>query len=218
MSSRFCPYCNSRIAYQDSSVTTAYFTDGYVSDSKPHSSLDTPYEVSLLCCPECGRESVEFVNREGVRMTIQPPDLLSAHLDCVPQAIAADYWEARQVLHISPKASATLSRRCLQGMIRDFWKVKNGRLIDEINALPDDLSLESMRAIDVIRRAGNVGAHMAADPNLIQDVEPEEAELLVELLGIFIEDWYVRRHVAAERNARVDSLSSKLPGRQSHKG
>src|SRR5215472_1405790 len=40
--------------------------------------------------------------------------------DYVPEPIRNDYHEACRIVNLSPKASATLSRRCLQGMIRDF--------------------------------------------------------------------------------------------------
>ena len=41
----------------------------------------------------------------------------------IPLQIVADYREAYLIASLSPKASATLSRRCLQGMIRDFHGV-----------------------------------------------------------------------------------------------
>lgn len=50
-----------------------------------------------------------------------PPSGAKAFPDFVPAAIRADYEEACLIVDLSPKASATLSRRALQGMIRDFW-------------------------------------------------------------------------------------------------
>ena len=46
--------------------------------------------------------------------------------DYIPQQIREDYVEASKIKELSPKASATLSRRCLQGMIRDFWGTPDG--------------------------------------------------------------------------------------------
>jgi hypothetical protein len=43
--------------------------------------------------------------------------------DYIPEQIKDDYYEACSILNLSPKASATLARRCLQGMIRDFWGI-----------------------------------------------------------------------------------------------
>ena len=87
--------------------------------------------------------------------------------DYVPAAIRADYLEACLVRDLSPKASATLSRRCLQGMIRDFWGIKKARLIDEIEALKDKTDELTWEAIDSVRSIGNIGAHMQKDIDLI---------------------------------------------------
>lgn len=40
--------------------------------------------------------------------------------EAVPQTMLNDYNEAWSILELSPKSSATLARRCLQAMIRDF--------------------------------------------------------------------------------------------------
>ena len=53
----------------------------------------------------------------------------------IPRALRDDYSEACKIRELSPKAAATLARRCLQGMIRDFCGITKGRLIDEINEL-----------------------------------------------------------------------------------
>lgn len=111
--------------------------------------------------------------------------------DYVPKAILADYDEACLIKDLSPKASATLSRRCLQGIIRDFWKVKSGRLVDEIAAIQDKINPDTWDAIEAVRTVGNIGAHMEKDIDLIIDVEPQEAELLIGLIEVLIKDWYV---------------------------
>ncbi len=100
----------------------------------------------------------------------------------VPEAIRQDYEEACLIRSLSPKASATLSRRCLQGMIRDFHGVKRKHnLKQEIEAIKDKVDLKVWEAIDGVRAIGNIGAHMEQDVNLIIDVEPEEAQKLIKL-------------------------------------
>ena len=123
----------------------------------------------------------------------------------VPASILADYKEACLILNKSPKASATLSRRCLQGMIRDFWKIKKGSLFGEIEALGDgtDIDASTLEAIHTVRETGNIGAHMQDDVNYIVDVDADEAELLIGLLELLLQEWYVARH---ERKERVSSL------------
>lgn len=44
------------------------------------------------------------------------------------------------------------------------------------------------------RRIGNIGAHMEKDINLIIDIEPDEAQKLIKLIELLIEQWYIERH------------------------
>lgn len=120
-----------------------------------------------------------------------PASRALAFPDYVPQSIINDYNEACLIQDTSPKASATLSRRCLQGIIRDFWKVKPGRLIDEIEQIKDKIDPLTWEAIDSVRKVGNIGAHMEKDIDLIVDVDPNEAELLIGLIETLIRDWYI---------------------------
>jgi hypothetical protein len=77
------------------------------------------------------------VGKELERWALVPDSRAKNFPEYIPQQILEDYREACTIKSLSPKASATLSRRCLQGMIRDFWSVKPGRLVDEIGALVD---------------------------------------------------------------------------------
>ena len=107
------------------------------------------------------------------------------------------------VIDLSPKASATLSRRCLQATIRDFWGVSKPRLIDEINAIEDKMDPLTWKSIDAVRKVGNIGAHMEKDINLIVEVEPNEALLLIELIELLFEEWYIDRH---EREIKLNNI------------
>jgi hypothetical protein len=128
---------------------------------------------------------------------------------CVPAAITADYTEACLIRDLSPKASATLSRRCLQGMIRDFWKISKARLVDEIKELQSHIDSTTWDAIDAVRSVGNIGAHMEKDINVIVDVEPEEAQLLIGLIELLIKEWYVARHDREQRVAAISALAQQ---------
>lgn len=121
----------------------------------------------------------------------------------IPKPIINDYEEACAILETSPKASATLSRRCLQGIIRDFHGVSKNRLVDEINALKDIIDPLVWQSIDAVRKVGNIGAHMEKDINLIIDVDPKEAFLLKELIELLFEEWYIHRH---EREVKLKSI------------
>lgn len=85
-------------------------------------------------------------------------------------------------------------------MVRDFCGISKGRLVDEINELgrridaddaPKSVSDDSVEAIDHVRKIGNIGAHMEKDIGVIVSVEPEEAQLLIELIESLFDEWYV---------------------------
>lgn len=129
--------------------------------------------------------------------------------DYIPKAIRQDYEEACLVLNDSPKASATLARRCLQGMIRDFWGIQKHRLIDEIEAIKEKVEPEVWNAIDATRKIGNIGAHMEKDINYIVDVDPDESRLLVGLIEMLIDEWYVARHTRQEKLKAITNLAQE---------
>ena len=109
-----------------------------------------------------------------------PPSSAKPQPDCIPQPIRDDYYEACAIRDLSPKASATITRRCLQGMIRDFCGISKHRLIYEISELrervdqgraPPGVQPDTVDAIDHVRQIGNIGAHMEADINVIVDAD-----------------------------------------------
>jgi hypothetical protein len=138
---------------------------------------------------------------------VRPKSLAKPFPAYIPPAILDDYKEACLIVNDSPKASATLSRRCIQGIIRDFWKISKPRLIDEIKELETKIDVSTWRAIDGVRSVGNIGAHMEKDINLIVDVEPEEAKTLIGLIEFLLKDWYVARHDREEHMQKVIDLA-----------
>ncbi|MGI8425936.1 MAG: DUF4145 domain-containing protein [Actinomycetota bacterium] len=142
--------------------------------------------------------------------SLVPSSKAKAFPDYIPTAVLADYREACAIRDLSPKGSATLSRRCLQGVLRDFWDVKSGRLVDEIDQIKDKVDPLTWSAIDALRRLGNIGAHMEKDVNLIVDVDPDEAILLIDLIETLLREWYVARE---ERKARMSALVSAVSGK-----
>lgn len=138
--------------------------------------------------------------------------------DFIPEALRNDYLEACLIRDLSPKASATLSRRCMQGMIRDFCSIAKGTLNAEIEALkvaladgsaPRGVTSESVDAIDHVRGIGNIGAHMEKDVNTIIPVQPREAEALTELIEMLFQEWYVERQARQERLAKITAIGAE---------
>lgn len=150
--------------------------------------------------------------------SLRPESSSKTQPDYIPDPLREDYYEACLVRDMSPKASATLSRRCLQGMIRDFCGISKARLIDEIKELrslsesgraPKGVELEAIEAIDAIRDIGNIGAHMEKDISLIVDVDPGEAQALIELIEMLFDEWYVARHKREQKLAAVKAIAAE---------
>ena len=129
----------------------------------------------------------------------------------VPEVFANDYREACNTLADSPRASAAMSRFCLQRLLREKAGVRHGDLSSEIDqvlssgALPSDLAAD----LDAIRAIGNFGAHPIKSKNTgeIVDVEPGEAEHLLTVLEELFDFYFVR---PAERAAKRGEINKKL--------
>ncbi len=155
--------------------------------------------VTHLFCPSCRNYSIRVDfggDLPGVPKFSfsQPPQSGFCVPDYVPDAITSDYYEAWSIIDLSPKASATLARRCLQGMIHDFWEIKEKNLNAEITKLRGLIPPEQWNVIDSLRRIGNIGAHMEKDINSIVDIDSGEAEKLLRLIEYLFKDWYIQRH------------------------
>jgi len=215
-----CPYCNHDATLRD---------QDYVSGGKGFSIQD-PVEghkhlawYYVVCPnPKCRRYTLRvgifeyaYNQADGRWETgelikiwdLIPPSRAKAYPNYIPKAILDDYNEACLIVDLSPKASATLSRRCIQGIIRDYWKVKPGRLVDEIEQVKDKTDPLTWDAIDSVRKVGNIGAHMEKDINLIVDVDPNEAEMLIELIEILLKEWYIAREDRKNRLLRIKAMA-----------
>ena len=180
-----CPYCNQIATLLDSNIST----DNHSFDKNNkdgHQALRT----QVIVCPnkDCreytiiawrykwtsdghGRQFLQ--NPYEQTWKLKPQSSAKPLPDYIPQAIQDDYYEACLIVDLSPKASATLSRRCLQGMIRDFYKVVAKTLYLEIQGIKDMVDPATWGAIDAVRSIGNIGAHMEADIDVIVDVDPD---------------------------------------------
>lgn len=220
-----CPYCGHAQVITEERYRTEdihFWLKGW---KHGHPAL----RAELIACAnnECeeltlGVQLLTFVTRDVDQLEYRaafkhwgllPASSAKSQPDYIPQPIRTDYYEGCAIRELSPKASATIIRRCLQGMIRDFCGISKRRLIDEIRELrervnhgraPPGVLPDTVDAIDQVRKIGNIGAHMEADINVIVDVDPNEAQVLVELAELLFEEWYV----AAElRKRRLEKLS-----------
>ena len=172
-------------------------------------------------CPEC-KESVLYLvpgrfatpqhpfQAEQERM-IEPA---SGSRPCppeVPAALAKDFLEASAVISISPQASAALSRRSLQHILKDFAGATKKDLalqIDEViaaNNLPSSLAEQ----LDAVRNIGNFAAHplKSTSTGEIIPVESHEAEWNLDVLEELFDHFFVK---PAKAKARKDEFNKKL--------
>jgi hypothetical protein len=147
---------------------------------------------------------------------LRPSSIAKPQHSSVPPVLVVDYEEACAIVGASPKAAATLARRCLQGMIRDFCGISKRTLQAEIIELkkqvevgtaPRQVSDEPIDAIDAVRQLGNIGAHFEQDINVIVEVEPEEATALIGLVELLFQEWYVAKYQRQQRLAGVRSIA-----------
>lgn len=197
MASFTCPFCGCATSISHTSHTEYKINF----ESSAWSSTTLPYmKLNIYRCANeaCKKETLVATGCNGYmdnsKVLIYPEAIYKHFPEYIPLQIRQDYEEACLIKSKSPKAAATLARRCLQGMIRDFWEIRKGRLIDEINALQGQVPPAQWAAIDAVRKIGNIGAHMEKDVNVIVDVEPDEAEKLLKLIELLIEKWYISRN------------------------
>ena len=186
MAERFawtCPFCNHDAMIHPNSPDY-YRVSGHIGTTKYGDQM--VIAVAIICPnPECQEYTLSAgiwgaVHNQSVgryqstgeshrKWQLVPSSEAKVFPDYIPQVILDDYYEACLIKNLSPKASATLSRRCLQGMIRDYWGIAKRRLKDEIGALQEKVDPLMWQAIDAVREIGNIGAHMEHDIDHVID-------------------------------------------------
>jgi hypothetical protein len=129
----------------------------------------------------------------------------------VPPEFSRDYLEASLVLADSPRASAALSRRCLQHILEDKAGVKKPRLKDEIQEVLDSGRLPSQIAelLDAVRKIGNFAAHpiKSKSSGEIVEVEPDEAEWNLDVIEMLFDFFFVHPE---NNKKKKEALNQKL--------
>jgi hypothetical protein len=130
--------------------------------------------------------------------------------------------EACEVLSISAKASAALSRRCLQTMLHEHgYRARD--LAQEIQLILDEkdtakaIPVTLRQSIDGIRHFGNFSAHPITDVTTLQiiSIESGEAEQCLETTEEMFQHFYVRPELAKRRKSELDAKLAKAGKRTS---
>ena len=205
---RTCPRCGLNFIAEDTDFNVLCFSNQWV--------IANP-------CPDCGQLGVWLLSSSKPLEGDLPPADAQARTIYprsagrppvppeVPTEFAADYEEACLILADSPRASAMLIRTCLQNILRAKAGVKAGNLADEIKQattgsnLPADLVV----LLDAVRQVGNLSAHPTTSQSTgeLVPVEPEEAELCLEVIESLFEHFFV---TPMRRQSRIRNLNEKL--------
>ena len=222
-----CPHCN-----RPTTMTIDRMDSGEqqldIGFTKEGVALHLNWDAKLCPNPECRKPTVSVGLDSGPRdllgqkrkifvhsVMLIPDSISKPQPDYIPQVVLDDYYEACKICYLSPKAAATLARRCLQGIIRDFWGIKKGSLFHEINEIKDRIDLQLWNAIDAVREVGNIGAHMQRDVNTIVDIDSDEARKLIDLVEILFEECYMARYERRQRIEQVTELGKKKKAEKS---
>lgn len=217
-----CPFCN-QIMSIDNTTARSYrpsFSLSHEEDYRIVNDIfhDSTVNINFYQCPSCMKTTIKLVGIgkqvNGITSNFYPNSMAKQFPEYIPKQIRNDYEESCAIVKLSPKASATLSRRCLQGMIRDFWDVHKKNLYDEISELNGKIPPDLWSALDGLRQLGNIGAHMEKDTNVIVDIDPDEAESLIALIELLIKEWYINRH---ERSSLFSKILTTNAQKQAEK-
>jgi hypothetical protein len=212
-----CPHCG--IAFHDTWEIAGIKTypDANRQNHRWHS--------RTTVCPTCFKPTIELYDHLMQGPNVGPPILqLRVYPQNtfrkptpaeVPPDLKEDYEEASKVLPLSSKASAALSRRCLQALLRaqGYPQHDLARQIDALLAEPAPAKAipSSLReTVDAVRNFGNFSAHRITDQTTLQviDVEENEAEWCLDILDEAFDHYYVRPAQARARKATLDAKLS----------
>lgn len=208
-----CPHC--QVAFHGDPTTSPLRKDA-----------DGVWCAVTYLCPSCNRISVEIVcatqvtgggqglHFNGMKKSLPGYPKVASRASPpaeVPVELSQDYVEAALILADSPKASAALSRRCLQHVLREKAGVKKSDLAKEIDEVLQKGLLPShlAEAIDAVRNIGNFAAHpiKGIASGEVMPVEPGEAEWNLDVLDGLFDFFFVQPEILKKRRA---SLNSKL--------
>ncbi len=215
-----CPHCGTGVRFEKGSI-----------DNHPIAALATTMvrvpsgswlELQIAGCPICGQPILDVPRvgppgggQSGGPGMIYPRGKgrpLPSEFTRAHPSLATDFSEAVAVLSSSSKASAALSRRCLQVILVGAGGAKKRDLAAQIDEVLSTLPPQLAANVDAIRQVGNFASHPIKSTNTgeIADVEDGEAEWLLDVLEELIDFYYVAPAKAVERRALLNQKLAEL--------
>ena len=187
-----------------------------ISSADPSERANTHYLRSMWCAG-CGELIVDLVHdflggtEQELRIHPHGSARSPAPAEVDDERLVQDYREACLVLPLSAQASAALSRRCLQHIIREKAGIEKPTLYREIEELLESPALPGYIKdnLHAVREIGNVAAHPMKNTTTgeVLPVDPVKAEWNLEVVEALFDFYYVQR---ARNKTRLDALKKKL--------
>jgi hypothetical protein len=213
-----CPHCSTVVRFE------WRHTDPLQKDTE----ANTAFEIYYGTCPNCER-LVVFIQRGNLEVhqlyglqigevtwekMLFPKDSHFESTEDIPKQFLEDYEEALKVLSASPKASAALTRRLLQNILREKYDIVEKSLSQEIQKFVNLPGIPShlTDAVDAIRLIGNLAAHPSKDKNTgeIVPVESGEAEWLIEVIEALFDFTFIQPIKLERRKAELNLKLERL--------
>lgn len=218
-----CPHCTKAIFIE--TIETEIGED-----------TDSSFGIISYVCPSCQKIVIKLIEmpKNNVfsmnKTAIYNPEYIKSKNTVYPQNInrppipkevplkyATDYNEACLILNYSPKASATLSRRCLQSIIHDELNIDYNNLNREIDDVIKNQKFNSqiLALLHSLREFGNFGAHSTKDTKSgeILEVEPGEAEYCLSILDAIFDFQFVQpakyEEIKKDLNVKLKAAGKK---------
>ena len=208
-----CPHCLTEFHDNPQNIDIGHDQDGYWLLVQQTCPACNRFVLHLQCGDSrirlgdiVGLRNVEkniLVRPKGINRSPCPPE--------IPDGFATDYREACLVVADSAKASAALSRRCMQHILREKAGIRHSDLATEIQECLDKRVFPTYIAdsLDAVRNIGNFASHPIKTKSTgeIVDVEPGEAEWNLDVLEALFDFFFVG---PAKVKAKKEALNKKL--------
>lgn len=229
-----CPHCRVNFHTYDRTTMNFHLGDNGVHVFFLGQDVDAYWWLEKTTCPTCNKVILTLISSDGETrghrlpmysllpggtehsMLIRPKASSRPPVPAeVPPEFAPDYLEACLVLADSPKASAALSRRCLQQLLRDKAQVQHpndlARAIKEAISDPG-MPVEIATSLDAVRNIGNFAAHpnKSLQTGEIVEVGPGEAEWSLEVIEMLFNHYFVRPADIARRTTALNNRLAEM--------
>lgn len=214
-----CSKCGNSFSFVEDKVKGTYkksFSNAYSSYPNAFEEPQAIIKLEFFICPipSCRNVDVKMIGDKqwnNKEMWFHPTTKSKPYPE-IDVDINKYYQEAHAVLNISPRASAALSRACLEAVLVKSFKLK-GRLDKQIDELikkieDKELSLDHLfiEALHGIRNGGNAGLH----EELKTEISLEEATQILEVLEMFLDEIYINRKERENKLNKVKELTEKV--------